>query len=255
MNWTWIPQLFSDLLGRIVPGAAVIIVSYLVALGPTRGASNLTDATLYEKLFALGPALIFLLGSYLVGFIVGQLWITLVGERAMIDEAEKKRDLECREACLAEHDTLQAALGMAPLALKPTDLPRTFVMHDHLRLVAGVEAQRLLKLRSERRLCHVIVLGFLALGLVNLGYIISQPSADRLVLELLLVLSVVSCWQRALRLEKQFVNGTCIAWLSHASAKRLLSQADTETEDTTKAAPRGVKPPNTGPQADSSAVA
>ena len=142
---------------------------------------------------------------------------------------------------------------MAPLALKSTDLPRTFVMHDHLRLVAGAEAQRLLKLRSEKRLCHVVVLGFLVLGLFNLGYIFFQPNADRLVLELLLVVSVISCWQRALRLEKQFVNGTCIAWLSHASAKKLLSQTGLQTDDTNKALPYTVKAPNPSDRADETA--
>lgn len=222
----------------------MVIVSYLVIVGPARAISNLTATAMYDRLFALGPALIFLLGSYLIGFIVGQLWITLFGKRAVVAEAEKEASQECRDDCLAEHNRLQAALGLATLALKSTDLPRTFVMHDHLRLVAGAEAQRLLKLHSEKRLCHVIVFGFLVLGLVNLGYIFSQASADRLVLELLLIISVASCWQRTFRLEKQFVNGTCIAWLSHASAKKLLPQTETETEDTTKVVSRGGKPPN-----------
>jgi hypothetical protein len=161
LNWTWIPQLFSDLLGRIIPGAALIVVSYLVAVGPSQAIVNLTDTALHEKAFALGPALIFLLCSYLTGFVIGQLWITmgqlwqlwitLLGKRAVVANAEDdKTTQECRDECLAEHDKLQASLGMPKLALSSNDLPRTFVMHDHLRLVASAEAQRLLKLRSPK---------------------------------------------------------------------------------------------------------
>lgn len=247
MNWTWIPQLFSDLLGRIVPGAALMVVSYLVAVRPTQAIVNLTG-TLYEKLFTLGPALIFLLFSYLIGFIMGQLWILLLGKRAAITKAEVEATQGCHGQCLDEHNKLQTSLGMPPLALSTNDLPRTFVMHDHLRFVAGAEAQRLLKLRSEKRLCHVIVLGFTVLGLVNLAYLSTQAHFDRLVLEVLLIASIVSCWKRSLRLEKQFVNGTCIAWLSYASAKKLLSQ--TEATPSNKTRPGVEEPQHSGHEAD-----
>ena len=118
-----------------------MIVSFLVVVGPTQAIVSLMVPTSDTRLFTLGTALIFLLFSYLIGFIMGQLWITSLGKAT--EKSEREVDRECRAQCLAEHNKLQVALSMSPLALNASDLPRTFAMHDHLRLIAGAEAQRL----------------------------------------------------------------------------------------------------------------
>jgi len=129
---------------------------------------------------------------------------------------------DCKEECLAAHNKALAALGKKPLSLKSADLPAAYVMHDHLRLAAPDQASRLLKLRAERRLCHVIILGFAALAVLRLVHINSASIASWIVAEAVLLVSVVSCWSRQLRLERYFTNGTCLVWLALASCGKIL---------------------------------
>src|SRR5271157_502711 len=132
MIWGVIPQVFYDFLGRIMPGAAVTTIAALVVYGPEKAADFIVASPHRTDLFAFGPLMIWLLGSYLVGFVTAQLWdmtlgrLTKTTEKALRDDAVNER--------LLEHERVQAALGRPVLGLHPGQRPAVFVMLDHLRL-------------------------------------------------------------------------------------------------------------------------
>lgn len=218
MNLTWIPQIFMDVLGRIVPGALVIMAGVIVVTGFEHSADVLLGRD--GSALSFQALVVFALFSYFVGFTLGQVWNMTVGR--FIAHRLETIQAECKEKCLLAHNKALVALGKEPLSLEATQLPSAFVLHDHLRLAAPDQASRLLKLRSECRLCHVIILGFSALAVLNLAYINFSSMTAGIVVEAVLLFSVVSCWSRQLRLEHYFTNGVFLVWFALASKNQFL---------------------------------
>ncbi|MHC4518384.1 MAG: hypothetical protein ACYTAS_07340 [Planctomycetota bacterium] len=109
-------------------------------------------------------------------------------------------------------------LGKTALSISVSDLPNVAVMRDHIREVNPANAARLLKVRAEKRLCEVLAVGFLALGLWNLVYLpFARPIGARLVLEALLLGGCYICHQRSFRAHFHIAAGTCHGWLYSAA--------------------------------------
>jgi len=220
--WNFIPQLFYDFLARVLPGAIIIIVSAAVILGPSYTAKYILDPDQNDKLFAFGPLLLWITGSYLTGFILGQLWQDTIQQ--LIKKKEKNLEKERKQKRLNEHNKILRALKKPQLEITPDDLPREFVMREHIRQVKPSEAARLLKVRAEIRLCQVLILGFLLLWLINIVYLLLwlkeayESVAERIILAILLPIAVLACWTRAKRLYSHFVDGISVTWLIHASS-------------------------------------
>jgi hypothetical protein len=226
MDATWIPQLFFDLVGRVLPGAILILTGFAVVFGPSRALSLMSN----KDPLTFGSSVLWSVLAYFLGLMASQLWGATIGKLAK--RRESKIDQKCLEKCLAEHNRIQEALGGPQIHISPDKLPRVFVMHDHLRLVDKDEALRLLKLLAEQRLCHSVSFGFLAMVILNIWLYVSDPSRERLVLEGGIVLVIIVFWGRALRLREFFATGTCVAWFSFATSRVLLSlvTADDATE-------------------------
>lgn len=223
--WNFIPELFYDFLARIVPGAIIIVTGTLVALGPTAAADFLLNSREDGKLFGFGPVLLWVLASYLTGLVLGQLWEISFGRIAK--RKQRKIELKCKEERLAEHNKLQKALGGSTLDIEPETLPRAFVMRDHLRYSSRAEALRLLKIRAEGRSSQVFVLGFILMAIVNAVYLWEQPKAERIVLEIFLIVAVAAFLRMVFRLHRMLVNGTMVSWLMCVSPGKICRQGTT----------------------------
>lgn len=221
MKFDWIPQMFMDVIGRVLPGVLTLMACAFVCRGPSDAIDIFTKDG--SSMITWPSLLIWFLVSYLIGFSLTQLWYQSLSGISKL--REKAMRSECAAKMLADHNKMQRLLGQPELNFQASDLPRMFVLHDRLRFAAPAEAARLLKLHAERRVCHVLILSFGGLAIVNAGYILRDPSLERLVLEAMLVLVVTSCWKRQFRLVKYFTNGTCLAWLTLASLGKL-SQAE-----------------------------
>jgi hypothetical protein len=216
--WNFIPQLFYDFLAKIVPGAILIVASAFVIFGPTNVATFIFNLNPSEKsnLFALGPLLLWFLVSYLIGFVLGQLWETTIGW--LLKSKDYKLEKQCQEKRLEEHNRILTALGYPILSIKAKDLPPEPVMRDHIRHVDPSNAARLLKVKAEQRFCHVLILGLSVLVTLHVKYLWSQPQADRIALQVFLVIVIVACCVRSRRALKHLANGASIGWLVHTSS-------------------------------------
>lgn len=214
MPWRLIPQTIYDLIGRIVPAAVVIFLIFLVLRLPTF--QELPGAISWLKENTNTAVVLFgIIAAYVVGVVLGQIYSVTLGK--VFSGRDKVIEKKCLEKCLWEHNSVLKALGREPLQIDVGQLPRTFVMHDHLRLVAPTEIPRLLKVRAERRMSEVMVLGALASSVFNAVLLAVQFSSYRLVLEVILILSTLGAWRSADRRLKNFTNGTTIMWLMHAT--------------------------------------
>jgi hypothetical protein len=217
--WTLIPQLFYDFLARIVPGAVLIVVTAFVVSTPASNIDLLLTSHFGDKTVAFTRLLWGGLGAYLIGFLLSQMWLTMMPRR--LKDRLTNVEAECKQDRLAEHNRVLVALGYPSENIQPEDLPQAFVMREQLRLVVPNEALRLLKVRAERRICQILMIGLSILFLVNLVYFTFDFGTDRILLELIFVVAVFLCWKREHRLHEHFVNGTTVLWLIHASSRRL----------------------------------
>ena len=148
MPWRIIPQTVYDLLGRIVPGTVVFFLVFVVLRTPTL--HEMPVIFLWIKENTTSALMVFyVLAAYIVGVILGQIYSVTLGK--LFSSHDKVIVKECLETCLSEHNRTLKALGYNPLEIGVEQLPRSFVMHDNLRLVAPTEIPRLLKVRAERR--------------------------------------------------------------------------------------------------------
>lgn len=218
-----VPQLFYDLLARVVPGVVLLISSTFVVLGASRACNIFIAPSEQKNAFGLGTLLVLLLGSYLVGLIFGQLWEMSLGHITKM--RQEQIEAKCQEDRLVEHNRFQEVFGGKALRIESKALPKTFIMRDHLRYFAPSEAARLLKIRAERRMCQVLIVGFSILAVVNLAYLVPL-TLQRVLFELFLVTAISAFWRMSFRLHRYLANGTMTAWLVQASLGRIPLKAN-----------------------------
>ncbi len=214
MPWRLIPQTIYDLLGRILPGAVVLLLVFVVVRLPTMQDLPNVISELNRLATPAAITLAFIV-AYTVGLVLGQVYAATIGK--LLDHRDREIEKECRQRCVAEHVKTLEALGNKPHRVDPAHLPRTFVMHDHLRLVAPTEIPRLLKVRAERRMAEVITFGAILSATANTVLLAAGYSTYRLALEGALVLTALGAWRSGIRRLKNFTNGTTIMWLMHAT--------------------------------------
>lgn len=214
MPWQVIPQTVYDLIGRILPGSVVLLLAFLVIRLPSLQDLPSVVARLNE-LATPATVTLAVIATYTVGVVLGQIYAVTLGK--LLARRDKRIENKCREDCFSEHELTLQALGQKPQPIDQTRLPRTFVMHDHMRLVSPNETARLLKVRAERRMSEVIALGSILSIIANTCLLIRDSSIYRLVLEAILVLTAIGAWRAGVRRLKNFTNGTTIMWLMHAT--------------------------------------
>jgi len=233
MNWSSIPQLFSNIIGQILPGCVLLVLLCATVLGPTETLRAVTDPDIQSTVFSFGPVVVFLVVSQAVGMLIGQIWTSTIGRLLKNRETNiKKRVMKER---FDEHDSIIKALCNPTLALPDFPLPEPFIMHDHLHLVAPEVAARLQKVRAERRNCHALGFGATLILFLNLYLFIHKPSVERIAWEVVLFLTAVACFLRSFRLFEMLNNGIVSTWLCLASAGKLPFQRSATPGDTNAA--------------------
>jgi hypothetical protein len=155
---------------------------------------------------------LWLLGSYFVGFIIGQIYETTLAWffKKRYDSIGEKR----KQECMNQYNNLLERLEKPATKLKTNDLPSLHTMRGHLRHVDPADATRLLKVRAERRSCEVLIVGFIILWIVDIIFLFNTGrNLERIILLFCLPLLAVLYYLRALRAHKLLADGTTTAWL------------------------------------------
>ena len=207
----WIPQVYYDLLARVIPGSAVVLGVLYLRDGPSRGIDFVFRGICGQEHSWVCGLGVGLLAAYLIGLIIGELGELVAGRLLGRRDSELEKGF-VRE-CLDDHIQVLEAVGREPLNLQPDDLPDTDLMAEQLMLVDHYGGSRLLALRAERRLCQVLAFGLFILALGNLLAYSADLIPKRLVVEGLLLLSMLMLWRRSTRLHERVVRRTCTGWL------------------------------------------
>ncbi|HHT9138392.1 MAG TPA: hypothetical protein ACFYEK_14260 [Candidatus Wunengus sp. YC60] len=75
MPWSVIPQIFYDLIARVVPGATVLLLGYLTLFGPTRAIKTFFIESSQKNICNIGTFIPIFILAYILGFILRELWV------------------------------------------------------------------------------------------------------------------------------------------------------------------------------------
>jgi len=214
MPLSLIPQVFFDLIARVIPGCVVVITWYLTILGPNKALNTIITASSKQNIFNFWSFALLIILSYILGLILNELWsLTFKRIKDKILKGKKKKYIE---SCISENNKIRKCFGESELRLTHEDLPSLHVIHDHLRLFSDSEAYRLLKLRAEARLCEALFTGLLPLPIINILFWYNYSRLfmmDRFFIELTAIVAIIVFWRKSNRFEKFYIRGTCISWL------------------------------------------
>ena len=138
-----IPQVFFDLIGRLVPGLALLLVGavLLVDLGTAALIPTLASRMSTGAAILLGTTFAYLLGALLGG----------IGPALIHQEWNAKS---------ATQVTLEVPRGTKPAALRPSQLA---FLYDALQTHNRAAGARLVKLHAEQHMCTALATGSLSL--------------------------------------------------------------------------------------------
>jgi hypothetical protein len=214
MPLSLIPQVFYDLIARVVPGSVVVIMWYLTMLGPKKAINTLITISPKQNIISLWSFALLIMLAYVLGFILNELWdLTFRKIKRKTSQERKSRHLK---SSIAQYDRIRKCFGKSELQFGHEDLPSLHTMHDHLRLRSDSEAYRLLKLRAERTLCEALFTGIFLLPIVNVLFWYNGGNLlmlDRIALELVVIVALLTFWGGVNKLGMFYVGGTCTSWL------------------------------------------
>jgi len=137
---SWIPQVFYDLIGRVAPGAFLLILSAVLLLDP---ASASFLVVLLKEPHA--PLALLLLSALVTAYIVGTL-LGAIGFALWHGEWTRKAVAAVQLELPQDDDDDKPESGMA-------------FKYDAVLLHEPAAGARLVKLRAEQHLCRVLAIG------------------------------------------------------------------------------------------------
>jgi hypothetical protein len=215
MNLDLVPQIFYDLIARVIPGFVLVVAWYLTVQGPDKGVRQMTALLSNQNIANFWSLTVLVVLSYILGFILRELWSLTFKRMRRKRTARKLR--RYRQMAIAQYNKAGACFGKPELGFEAKDLPATHTMLDDVRRRSPSEGHRLLKLRAEAHLCEALFAGSVLLPLLNILFWYRDSRLlmwDRAALELLVVVALIALWRASNRLEKFHTSGTYGAWLS-----------------------------------------
>jgi len=193
-----IPQLFYDLIGRMVPGAALFGCAFFIYQGPREAIRHLMTWSSGPQEVNI-PTVLILLGnlllSYVLGALLGGLWF--FASPLFLD----------RNKALTFQDQFEKIpkLIVERIGVERTEYyGGTAFMYDYIQIRCPNAGSRIAKLRAEQHMSGVLIVGAVML---SISYALVVHTFDKLsfwMIEFILALGIVAAILLARHLENRF---------------------------------------------------
>jgi hypothetical protein len=244
-----IPQLFYDLIGRVIPGATLISCAFFLFKGPAKGLQILTTwsfqtntsvPSVKSGFILLGT----LLASYIVGSLLGGIWFRVYRLDILIKDptdgckhsrwlrwmhgfsksGEMRIDNALKDVVGTEAPVKTGTIEIATTKMKPIMLGtldmakirsthRIALIYDYLQLCAPKTGARIAKLRAEQLMSGVLMIGFLILAALLFFFSSAKDLPFSFFqLELILLFAALTAGWLAWHLEKRSSSALCYSW-------------------------------------------
>src|SRR2546425_6337745 len=170
---SWIPQVFYDLIGRVAPGAFLLLTGTALLVNPRVSVQVIKSADHIPTTILI---LLGLLMSYVLGTILGAVAGTIGTILGAVAGAIKNGEWSSIERVGS------IKVEVVPLSSEVETLTpgRISYMYDALQLYNPSAGARLAKLRAEQHMCRVLIAGGIVLGaayaLIEQGALLSVKS-------------------------------------------------------------------------------
>lgn len=209
-----IPELFFDIVGRVVPGTILVLATVIVVRGPKDGVSVLISVAADMNIWLLFGSLI---GSYVLGVALNETYgaVSRLIQRTPLKKLDLGATLEQVKSHTGHCERIQAGSG---LQFRAEDFDSGIAL-NHLRLVRPPQVARLLKIQAEMSLSGAMVVTSSVLLVAWSLTSYSDPRELFYVLAgLLFALWSFSMWRRTLH--RIFQQGVLTLWYIHNWSER-----------------------------------
>lgn len=218
-----IPQLFYDLIGRLIPGATLIGCAFLLFDGPKDGPEHLTGWSTNSIFVILGN----LLASHIVGSLLGGIWFRIYRINLLsAPETEchhrpwlkllhgwaKNGEIRIDDAFNKTFEGEMPVLGDLKMAAMNSS-GRIALIYDYTQLRCPKAGARIAKLRAEQHMSGVLLIGFLLLAvMLDVNPSLLNPYWHWWAAEFALLFSALTAGWLAWHLEKRSGTALYFSW-------------------------------------------
>ena len=186
-----VPQISYDIIARVIPGIAIILVWILVYGGPTQTFSQFVG-------LLSSPASALTFGGFLILALLGYLVsITLFGMSLLI--ARIWNIIFRRSKHASGIETMSHTENKQDM-----NNPTTALMYDFIRTKSPEAGARLVKLRAEYDLARTLIMGLAIASIYNIFPLADNSSVERVSIEAVLVIAVIGLWSFGNYIERRY---------------------------------------------------
>lgn len=205
-----IPQLFYDVIARIVPGIVMLIFFYLIFnLEDPLNNTKLEKMYNWFSIFSKSKIIVALnitFSSYVITFILnGFVSIIYDNFKPIVNRMKNQYVKVKSKAEILFKETFEIE---NKIEIKTDDYA---ILYDLIRMEEPGAGARIVKIRAEYHFCRTLVLGFFILAILN--PINNGFCKNSLILESIIIFSFASFILSFLTRRKRFLWGLCNHWL------------------------------------------
>lgn len=186
---TWIPQLFYDVIARIIPGFFVLLILLINIIDANNFIIYCKKILFVDQSYDLSSSILVLFGigiSYIFAIILRAIsWIVFHPiNKAKGTKIDNELGSISTEISLSELGVLNSNFKTNEIALR----------YDFIKLNDTVNGNRITKLKAEEQMSSVLFVGSILSSLINAIMMISDYSLSRLVVLLLTLVFGFFCY-------------------------------------------------------------
>ncbi|MCK4766621.1 MAG: hypothetical protein KAW12_30795 [Candidatus Aminicenantes bacterium] len=190
-----IPQLFYDLIARVIPGAILLGLTFYIL----EGSKKLVDGFKAGCSLSFSSILGILFLSYVVGTLLGGVWFLILDSKLFKSKGKNIEDII----------TDQIKTNKVYIDTNKLKTPETSFIYEYIKIFNPPAGARIAKLKAERDMCGILIIG--TVPLIILAIFVRSC----LFLEPLIVLMIFLATGILLlkHLNECFVNSLSNVWL------------------------------------------
>ena len=186
---TWIPQLFYDVIARIIPGFFVLLILLINIVDADQFITYFQKILFVDKSFQLSSNLLVLFGigiSYIFAIVLRAIsWI-------IFHPINKKNGAKVDN----EYGTISTEIPLSELGLLNSNFKtnEAALRYDFIKLNDSVNGNRITKLKAEEQMSSILFVGSIISSLSNGVLMISDYSQSRLIVLLTTLVIAFFCY-------------------------------------------------------------
>lgn len=214
MNLNLIPQVFYDLIARLIPGLILIWSSCLIYFAPSIRIEHLKKLFAATRELNLSLIILALLIAYSISIILNGL-LTLLSDlsslfkKLLLPYEQNRQEL----IDVTTKDKLKVKQATKTIQNdEDTEAPSSHFVYDYIRFRRPDVGARLVKIKAEIRMCKVLIFGWIILIFLNFYNVPNVSTREFIIIECTLLIGIIGVFRFFKKLNEKFHTGLVNHW-------------------------------------------